>query len=148
MTKTIKTFMLGSALAGTAICAAVAQTMAPPSPTVTAPAPAAITDVFYAGAWSPMHWRASEAIGQPVYNRADERVGEVKELLIDGDGRVLAAVVGVGGFLGLGERDVAISYQAFRMTRNADGKARLVVDMTKQSLERAPEYKAAALRSN
>lgn len=105
--------------------------------------------MFYKGDWAPTHWRSSDAVGQPVYNRANERIGEVEELVIDADGRVLAAIVGVGGFLGMGERDVAVNYRAFQMTRDANGKPRLVVNVDKAALEKAPEYKPvpAAKRS-
>lgn len=141
------------------IAPALAQTVAPASPTpMTAPAPASptpmtmpapVADMFYTEAWVPTHWRSSEAIGQPVYNRAGERVGEVDELLLDSSGRVLAAVIGVGGFLGMGERKVAISYRSFEMTREGNGRARLVADLNVANLRNAPEYKPmdAAKRS-
>ena len=111
-----------------------------PSP---AAAPAPVSDLFYTDAWVPTHWRSSEAIGQGVFNRSGERIGEIDELLIDGSGRVLAAVVGVGGFLGLGERKVAVSFRSFAMTRDDSGKPRLVVDLTTATLKNAPEYKPA-----
>lgn len=126
----------------------LAQTTSPSMPApVTAPAP--VSDLFFSEAWVPTHWRSSEAIGQAVYNRAGERIGEVDELLVDGSGRILAAVVGVGGFLGMGERKVAVSYRSFEMTRETNGKARLIADLTTVNLKNAPEYKPmdAAKRS-
>jgi PRC-barrel domain len=111
----------------------------PSTPSVAAPAP--VADMFYSGSWMPTHWHASEAMGQAVYNRANERVGEVEELLIDGEGRIIAAVVGVGGFLGMGERKVAVTYRSFQMVREDKAKAKLVVDVTKATLMAAPEYK-------
>lgn len=53
-------------------------------------------------------WRASKLTGLNVYNNANEKVGDVNELIIGKDGRVEAVVIGVGGFLGLGERNVAV----------------------------------------
>jgi sporulation protein YlmC with PRC-barrel domain len=145
-------FIRSIALASTAVLALatplLAQTTSPSMPApVTAPSP--VTDLFFTDAWVPTHWRSSEAIGQPVYNRAGERIGEVDELLVDGSGRVLAAVIGVGGFLGMGERKVAVSYRSFQMTREANGKARLVADLNMANLKSAPEYKPvdAAKRS-
>jgi hypothetical protein len=108
-------------------------------------APGPVTDMFYSGSWMPTHWRASDAIGQNVYNRANEKIGDVEEILIDGDGRVLAAVVGVGGFLGMGEHKVAVTYRSFQMTRDASGKAKLVVDIDKTTLKNAPQYKPTDL---
>ncbi len=121
------------------------------SPAMPAPAtaPAPVSDFFFTEAWVPTHWRASEAIGQSVFNQGNERIGEIDELLIDGSGRVLAAVVGVGGFLGVGERKVAVSFRSFTMTRDDAGKPRLVVDLSSAILKNAPEYKPtdAAKRS-
>jgi sporulation protein YlmC with PRC-barrel domain len=55
-------------------------------------------------------WRASKLIGLYVYNDASEKIGDISELIVDRDGKLEAVVVGVGGFLGLGEHDVAIPY--------------------------------------
>ncbi len=148
----------------TAACAAFAfpalsqtpspTTPTPPSAPATTPplatnppmsAPGPVTDMFYSGSWMPTHWRASDAIGQNVYNRANEKIGDVEEILIDGDGRVLAAVVGVGGFLGMGEHKVAVTYRSFQMTRDTSGKAKLVVDIDKTTLKNAPQYKPTDL---
>jgi sporulation protein YlmC with PRC-barrel domain len=123
------------------------------STTQTAPAPviSAIpsADVFYRETMAPTHWRISESLGEGVYNRSGERIGEIDDLLIDKSGKVLAAVVGVGGFLGMGEHKVAISYQSFDLTRESNGKPRLVVDISKAALKEAPVYKPvdAAKRS-
>lgn len=135
-------------LAATAVSAAVAlpvlaQTVPSTNPTTgtVSAANSVTTSKFYSGTWLPTHWRASEAIGKPVYNRADERIGEIEELLMDGEGRVMAAVVGVGGFLGIGERDVAVAYRSFTMSRDKNGAPKLMVDLTKAELEKASEYK-------
>jgi sporulation protein YlmC with PRC-barrel domain len=55
-------------------------------------------------------WRASKMIGLNVYNNDNEKIGDIAELIIDRSGKLEAVVVGAGGFLGLGERDVAIPY--------------------------------------
>jgi sporulation protein YlmC with PRC-barrel domain len=54
-------------------------------------------------------WRSSKLIGLDIYNRADEKIGDINEILLDKDGKVKAVVIGVGGFLGMGEHDVAVS---------------------------------------
>ncbi len=66
----------------------------------------------------------------------------MKDLLIDPDGRVVAAIIGVGGFLGMGERDVAVSYRAIKLSRDDKGKPLFVVDVTKETLKAAPVYKS------
>ena len=119
-----------------------AVTVVPPAataPTMNAPGP--IADIFYQGSWMPTHWRASDAIGQAVYNKANEKVGDIEDVLIDGDGRVLAAVLVVGGFLGIGEHKVAITYRSFQMSRDPAGKSKIIIDFDKVTLKNAPQYK-------
>lgn len=54
-------------------------------------------------------WRSSKLIGVNVYNDANEKLGEIDEIIIDKSGKVDQVIIGVGGFLGMGEHDVAIS---------------------------------------
>ena len=58
---------------------------------------------------------ANKMIGRTVFNSAGEKVGEVESALIDQDGKVRYVIVGVGGFLGLGERDVALRWDQLTM---------------------------------
>jgi sporulation protein YlmC with PRC-barrel domain len=55
------------------------------------------------------NWRASKLMGLDVYNEANEKLGDVNELILDKTGKVTAVVIGVGGFLGMGEHDIAVS---------------------------------------
>ena len=55
------------------------------------------------------NWRASKLMGLDVYNEANEKLGDVNELILDKSGKVTAVVIGVGGFLGMGEHDIAVS---------------------------------------
>jgi hypothetical protein len=54
-------------------------------------------------------WRSTKLIGLDIYNRADEKLGDINEILLDKDGKVKGVVIGVGGFLGMGEHDIAVS---------------------------------------
>jgi sporulation protein YlmC with PRC-barrel domain len=54
-------------------------------------------------------WRASKLMGLDIYNEANEKLGDVNELILDKDGKVSAVVIGVGGFLGMGEHDIAVT---------------------------------------
>jgi sporulation protein YlmC with PRC-barrel domain len=54
-------------------------------------------------------WRVSKLMGLDVYNEANEKLGDVNELILDKDGKVNAVVIGVGGFLGMGEHDIAVT---------------------------------------
>lgn len=64
-------------------------------------------------------WRASELIGKDVYGSNNEDIGEVNDVLIGQNGQIRGVIVGVGGFLGLGETNVALPMQAFQF-RNRD----------------------------
>jgi hypothetical protein len=74
-----------------------------------------------------------------IYNRAGEKIGTIKDLLIGPDGRIHAAVVGVGRFLGIGEKDVAVPLAALQMERRDDG-TRFTVDIVKDTLQTAPAF--------
>lgn len=88
------------------------------------------------------YWLGSKVIGMPVYTSAtDERIGEVNNIVIEPNGQIAALVVGVGGFLGVGERDVAVRFQAFKSTKTSDGNAKLTLDVTKEQLKEVAEVK-------
>lgn len=55
-------------------------------------------------------WQGSKLIGVNVYNDQNEKIGSIKELMVDKTGHVDSLVIGVGGFLGVGERDVAVKF--------------------------------------
>ena len=64
-------------------------------------------------------WRASKLNGLNVYNANNDKIGDINELIIDRDGRVAAVVVGAGGFLGMGEHDVAVPFKEMRWSDTA-----------------------------
>ena len=80
---------------------AIAQTQS------TNPPPVAKTDATAPKLMSP-HWRSSKLIGVNVYNEQNEKLGDINEIILDKDGKVLGYVVGVGGFLGMGEHDIFV----------------------------------------
>jgi sporulation protein YlmC with PRC-barrel domain len=59
-------------------------------------------------------WRASKVIGINVYNDANEKIGDINELLLDRSGKIANVIIGVGGFLGVGEHNVAIEYNKIK----------------------------------
>ncbi|ABE63656.1 PRC-barrel [Nitrobacter hamburgensis X14] len=97
--------LIGSALLATA---AVAQTSTTTTNTMSAPA-ATSSESGYHG-----DWRSSKMIGLNVYNDANEKLGSISDLLLDKSGKINAAVIGVGGFLGVGERLVAVSFDKIK----------------------------------
>lgn len=55
-------------------------------------------------------WQGSKLIGLNVYNQKNDKIGDIKELLLDKEGKVTQVAIGVGGFLGMGEHDVAVKW--------------------------------------
>jgi hypothetical protein len=106
--------LIGSALLATA---AMAQTpsattdskAAPAATSTTATTTATTSDSGFHGTW-----RSSKVIGLNVYNDSNEKLGSIGELLFDKSGKVQAAVIGVGGFLGVGQHDVAVAFDKLK----------------------------------
>jgi len=87
---------------------------------------------------------ASKLIGAPVYDgkaKDANNLGSVKDLIIDENGNVAAVVVGVGGFLGLGEKQVAVDFHALQFVIADDNTERYVLQTTKDELTNAPDFK-------
>ena len=85
--------------------------------------------------------RASKLIGTNVTNAANESVGEINDVVLAKDGKVAAVIVGVGGFLGIGEREVALSYGSLRFSKDSSGRDVITVNATKDALKAAPAWK-------
>jgi hypothetical protein len=84
--------------------------------------------------------RLDSVLGREVRTRVEEDVGRIIDLLADRQGRVQAAVIEFGGFLGIGTRKIAVEWSALRF--ESDGKQQVViVEMTRNQLRLAPEYK-------
>lgn len=80
-----------------------------------------------------------------VYNQEGERLGSVNDLLVSPDGSVVAAVIGVGGFLGIGEKEIAVPFAIARVARR-DNSWHLVIDASKDALQGAPSFEATGER--
>jgi sporulation protein YlmC with PRC-barrel domain len=98
--------LLGGLLASVMIVPALAQSNPPatttaPAATVTTTAPA--TTVSHSDLW-----RSSKLIGLNVYNEQNEKLGDINEILLDKSGKVEGVVIGVGGFLGMGEHNIKV----------------------------------------
>ena len=77
---------------------------------------------------------------QNVYDPNENKIGDIKDVLVDKTGKVVALIVAVGGFLGAGEKDVAVPFEAVHPTMK-DKKWWLVINTTKDSLRSAPGFK-------
>ena len=85
--------------------------------------------------------RADRVLGKSVVNPQDESVGDINDLVFDEEGRLVAAVIGVGGFLGLGQKNVAVSWDQIEWTPMEDGEVELSMPFTREELEEAPDFK-------
>ena len=81
----------------------------------------------------------SDYYNQSVYDAKDNKIGDINDLLLDKEGKVSAVILGVGGFLGAGEKNVAVPFNALKLTEK-NGKRYLVMDTTKEALNRARGY--------
>jgi len=87
-------------------------------------------------------WRGSKLIGASISGPDNKSIGDINDVLIAKDGRVTAVVVGVGGFLGVGEKNVALPFQALNVQRKSGGSAieKITVSYTKDQLKSAPKF--------
>lgn len=133
--------MIRKLLATTAIATLVATGSAMAQ--TTAPAPAAPMEAAPAPQVKQAEGHlASNIIGETVYNGTHddaENIGTVNDLVLSADGQIEAIIVGVGGFLGLGQKNVALEYNLVQWAQ-MDGDEYLVVETTRDALEAQPDF--------
>jgi sporulation protein YlmC with PRC-barrel domain len=100
---------IAAALAGSALLATVAFAQTPTTSDRANMAPTAASDASFKG-----DWRASKLVGLSVYNDNNESIGSINDLLTDRSGNIKAAVIGVGGFLGMGSQLVAVPFDKIK----------------------------------
>jgi sporulation protein YlmC with PRC-barrel domain len=127
----MKKFATAVALAALLAVPAIAQ-----EPPKKVPAPTTVDRTTnYSGQIS-----ASELLNENVVNAANEKVGDINDILIDSNGKVAGVIVGVGGFLGMGEKDVSLTFDQLTFASDANDPLVVKTDATKESLQAAPEY--------
>ncbi len=128
---------------------AVAQTTpstSPPATTGTTTAPGAIQSARTTAVvarfvtMKPADTLSSRLIGTNLYNMQNESLGEIEDLVIENGKTVTGVVVGVGGFLGMGERYVAIDPSSITLRVENSSITRATVDTTKDNLKNAPAF--------
>jgi sporulation protein YlmC with PRC-barrel domain len=120
-------------LAYTAILLALTTTMAgaqSPSP------PVQVLATVPADNLTVTHWYK-----QNVYDPSDSKIGEIMDVLVDHEGKIGVLIVGVGGFVGVGEKDVAVPFNAVQFKTKDNNKWYPVMNTTKDALKTAPGYK-------
>jgi len=135
--------MSSAAFAQTTTPTTPAPTATPPATTATPPArtPATETQVKSKAPTQEVTgaWHTKDFFRSRVYNMAGERIGDVNDILID-NGQVTAFVIGVGGFLGIGEKEVSLKPDQVKRMVHTDGETYFTVNTTKDQLQAAPEY--------
>jgi len=87
--------------------------------------------------------KAEELIGTRVYGANDENIGEISDIILSQDGKVDSIVLDVGGFLGMGEKPVAVGFDKLAFMTDKDGNKYLYTKFTKEQLEAQPAYDKA-----
>jgi sporulation protein YlmC with PRC-barrel domain len=122
------------------------KSVAPPETTVDKSAEAKSPGSF-AVQQAADEWRSSKIVGLNVYNDKSEKIGDINDLILASDGKVGSAVLGVGGFLGMGEKLVAVPFSELKFSSDENGNARVTLSTTKEALQSAPDFKYADKRS-
>jgi hypothetical protein len=90
---------------------------------------------------------ASNLIGESVYNSQDEVIGDINDLVSDSGGKFVAVLIGTGGFLGLGEKDIAIRFEDLKLTRDENNDVKVVADLSNDMIVSAPDYETLTEQS-
>jgi sporulation protein YlmC with PRC-barrel domain len=121
----------------------------PQSQTQTAPAPSRSAS---ATMQQSNQWRGSQLIGLDVYNNSNENIGDINDVILGKDGKIELIVVGVGGWLGMGQHDVALRWEQINFsdqppkgssasTEQGEKPDHATVNMTKDQLKAMPAFK-------
>jgi hypothetical protein len=79
-------------------------------------------------------------LGRPVLSADDENMGRIVDVIVDRSGRVRAAVIDFGGFLGVGSRKIAVDWSALHFPPPGQPNAKVTLDLTRDKVKAAPEY--------
>jgi hypothetical protein len=139
-TDMLKALLVGTALMLATAAPSLAQNTQPSQRPTTPPAATQpLTQPAQQGTQAPTRLQGSHLIGLTLRNSANESIGSIDDVLVDPDGRVRQVVVSVGGFLGIGDRKVAIAWDQLRFDA-AHNVA--MVNLTKDQVRAMPEYRA------
>jgi len=154
-----KKLMITTAIGGLMIGSALAEGTSTTSPSPPAPAaksdsapapksssmsmPAGSSSAQFINSQKPDQYLASKFKGTDVVGSDGQKIGDVSDILFDKDGKIEAYVVGVGGFLGIGTKDVALAPSAFQVVpgdKSKNESDKLKLSMTKDQLKQAANF--------
>ena len=134
----LKKLMITTAAAALIAGSAYAQSAQQPAPLSN---PGSASAGQFVASQSSDQWLASNFYGTDVIGNNDEKIGDVNDVLFDKEGKVIAYVVGIGGFLGIGEKNVALAPTSFQAIAGTDASAlKLRLSMTKEQLTQAQAF--------
>ena len=146
----LKTLVMSSAVSALMVSSALAQASPPASPPATPPAASMTESPKFIQSQSAEQFAFSKFKGTDVLGPDNAKVGDVSDVLFEKGGKMLGLIVGVGGFLGIGEKNVAIDMSAFEVVPASTGSSttatsdpadvKLKVSWTKDQLKNAPEF--------
>lgn len=143
----LKKLMVSTALSAVLATAAFAQSTSPPSssspPPAQASSPANETSgkMNFVSSQKPDQWLASKFKGTNVVGSDNQKIGDVSDILFDKSGKVEAFVISVGGFLGVGSKEVALAPSSFDVVPGQNGSAdQLKLAATKEQLKDAQNF--------
>ena len=139
----LKKLMMSTALSAVMVTAAFAQS--PSSPSSSSPPPAAQSQgsgkANFVTAQKPDQWLATKFKGTDVLGSDNQKIGDVSDILFDKSGKIEAFVVSVGGFLGVGAKEVALAPSSFDVVPGQNGSAdKLKLSATKDELQQAQNF--------
>jgi len=79
-------------------------------------------------------------LGREVRSKGNEDMGRIVDVIVDGEGRVRAAIVDFGGFLGVGSRKIAVDWKALHFVPTASKRYGIVLELSRDQVKAAPEY--------
>jgi PRC-barrel domain protein len=103
--------------------------------------PALADDAFFAEQKPTEYLAKDRLIGANVHNKDGKIIGHIDDLIVDGDNKIVGALISAGGVLGIGKKEVAVPFAALGIESKDDGISVVLPIATKEALTAAPEYK-------
>jgi len=88
-------------------------------------------------------WSTRVFLGETVQNTAGETLGKIHDFVFDRSGHISTVVIAVGGFLGMGEKEVAVPFNALNVRTGSDSKRLIVVSLSAEAIKQAPQFVAS-----
>ena len=139
-----KKLMIGAAIGALMVSGALAQSPTPPSSSSSSPPAAAQQGsgkADFVMSQKPNQWLASKFRGTDVVGSDNQKIGAVSDILFDKTGKIEAYVVSVGGFLGMGSKEVALAPSSFDVMPGHNGSAdKLKISLNQDELKQAQNF--------